>query len=152
MTHNLATSSTVNRIEWADAYFMASADNQPFEDVLLVTAKRVYCDLAATAAVDIIRRSSTNTAWRTVSPIDVYKTASQIMDEGKVFVHEYARVDDHGIQVCINAASVEDDDVMWRALDMLADALKYLEGHHGTVYFGEELRFQSTEISWSVTH
>ena len=36
------SSNTVNRIEWADVYFTASADKEPFEDVLIVTAKSTY--------------------------------------------------------------------------------------------------------------
>ena len=145
-------SNTVNRIEWADAYFMASADMEPFEDVSIVTAKSTYLELACAAAVDILMRQSTKTSNFRLYREEVLDYAALIMNEGKVFIQEHVKVTSEGISVCINAANVDDEDVVWRALDLLADALGELDGSPGTVYFGEPLRFTSTEISWSTTH
>ena len=145
-------SNTVNRIEWADAYFTASADNEPFEDVSIVTAKSAYAELAYTAAADILLRQSTKTSNFQLYQGDVLECAARIINEGKVFVQEHVKVTPEGISICINAANVEDEDVVWRALDLLADALGELDGAQGTVYFGEELRFTSGEIPWSNTH
>lgn len=146
------SSNTVNRIEWADVYFTASADKEPFEDVLIVTAKSTYLELAYTAAADILLRQSTRTSQSRLYQTDVLNYALHIMNEGKVFVQEHVKVAPDGISICINAVDVDDENVVWRALDLLADALGELDGSHGTVYFGEELRFTNDEISWSNTH
>lgn len=144
-------SNTVNRIEWADAYFTASANKEPFEEVSIVTAKSMYLELAYTAAVDIMLKQASNVTPSFIqSAMIAY--ADYIMNEGKVYVHEHVKVADEGISICINAVDVDDEDVVWRALDMLADALRELDGAQGTVYFGDPLRFSCSEISWSVTH
>jgi hypothetical protein len=59
---------------------------------------------------------------------------------------------DNGITVCVNAVSVENDDVVWRALDMLADAIRHLDGQIGNVFFGDKLYFSSSEIQLATTH
>lgn len=147
MTTSVSVGSTLNRIEWADAYFTASADKEPFEDVHIVTAKSVYLDLAYTAAADIVY----NTYNRIISD-EVFKVAHRLMDEKKIHVQEHVKVSEEGISVCINATNINDDDVMWRGLDMLADALHYLNGSQGTVYFNNPLHFSSSEIQWATTH
>lgn len=146
------SSNTVNRIEWADAYFAASADKEQFEDVSIVTAKSVYLELACTAAADILLRRSTKTSNFQLYQGDVFDCAAHIMNEGKVFVQEHVKVTPEGISICINAVDVDNEDVVWRALDLLADALSELDGVYGTVYFGEELRFTGGEIPWINTH
>lgn len=146
------SSNTVNRIEWADVYFTASADREPFEDVSIITAKSAYLELAYTAAADILLRQSTKTSNFQLYQGDVLEYAAHIMNEGKVFVQEHVKVAPEGISICINAANVDNEDVVWRGLDLLAGALEELDGAHGTVYFGEHLRFTSEEISWSTTH
>lgn len=145
-------SNTVNRIEWADVYFTAAANKEPFEDVSIVTAKSAYLELACTAAADILLSRCTKTPCFRLQQHDVFEYAQHIMDEGTVFVQEHVKVSPEGIYVCINAVNVEEEDVVWRALDMLANALEILNGAQGTVYFGEELRFSSSEIPWSTTH
>ena len=146
------SSNTVNRIEWATAYFTASADNEPFEDVSIITAKSAYLELACTAAADMLLRQSTKTSDARLHQTDVLDCAAHIMNEGKVFIQEHVKVAPEGISICINAVNVEDEDAVWRALDLLADALGELDGAHGTVYFGDVLRFTSGEIPWSNTH
>lgn len=148
MTAVSSNTAVANRIEWADVYFTASADKEPFEDVEIVTAKNSYLDLAFIAAADIVMKGHTNGA---PAIDDVHRLAKIIMDDHKIFVQEHVEVSAERISICINALTV-DDDVVWRALDMLAVALEQLDGGAGTVYFGEKLRFSSSEIAWGTTH
>lgn len=143
----MSTDTTTNRIKWADLYFAACSEKETFEDVTIVTAKSEYANLAFQAAAELILQTSHN-----IVQDDVLQTAQVIMDAGKVHIQEYVRVNDVGITVCINAVSVEDEDVVWRALDMLADALQHLDGSHGTVYFGNNLQFSSAEVQIATTH
>lgn len=148
---NTVSSNTTlaNRIAWADVYFTAEAGREPFEDVEIVTLKSSYLDLALVAAADILLKERSNSV---PSTDDVMNIAKLIMDDHKIFIQEHVNMSSEGITVCINAASLDDEDVVWRALDMLADALEHLDGAHGTVYFGEQLRFSSNEIVGGVLH
>lgn len=138
---------TINRIEWADAYFAAATTGEPLEDVTIRTARSTYADLAYTAAAEILLRESPQLS---IAAFD--EVAKKIIDEGRVFVQEHVDITNDGISICINAYSVENDEVTWRALDMLAVALEHLDGKTGTVYFGEPLRFSSQELGWVITH
>lgn len=149
MTTVSNTGPKPNHIAWADVYFTASANHEPFEDVEIVTAKSSYLNLALVAAADIIMKESLSAA---PSPVDVSNIATLLMDDRKVFVHEHVKVAPEGISICINAITLDDEDAVWRALDMLADALEHLDGAHGTVYFGTPLHFSSSEISWNTVH
>lgn len=142
-----SSGSTINRIEWSDVYFAASANTEPFEDVSIVTAKSVYLDLVYMAAADIVIAHQ----GRIISK-EVFRVAQYLMDEQKIFTQEQVKVTPDGISIIINAVDINNDDVMWRALDMLADALLHLDGSHGIVYFNEPLHFSSNEIQWSTTH
>lgn len=141
------STNTTNRIEWADLYFTACSEKETFDDVAIVTAKSEYTNLAFQAAADLMLRTSRN-----ITQTEVLQTAAFIMDAGKIHIQEYVKVNDNGITVCINATSVEDEDAVWRALDMLADALQHLDGSYGTVYFGDELHFSSSEVQLATTH
>lgn len=143
------TGPTVHRIEWANAYFVAAAYGEPLEDVTIKTTRSVYVDLAYLAAAEIVLRYK-NGHLLNQSVFD--KVAKMIIDDGRVFVQEHVEVTNGGIFVCINAHTVENDEVTWRALDMLATALEHLDGKTGTVYFSEPLRFTSQELGWVITH
>ena len=149
MINSYALGPCVNRIEWADVYFTACANREVFSDVTIITAKSEYADLAFQAAADIALKATRSTY---PSQHVLHEIASFIMDENKVHSQEHVKVTDNGITVCINAISVEDEDVVWRALDMLADALQHLDGQPGVVYFGDKLYFSSSEIQLSTTH
>lgn len=143
----MSTDTTTNRIKWADLYFTACSEKEAFEDVTIVTAKSEYANLAFQAAADLMLQTSHEIIQK-----DVLRAAQVIMDAGKVHVQEYVKVNEVGITVCINAVSVDDEEVVWRALDMLADALQHLDGSHGTVYFGNNLYFSSAEVQIATTH
>lgn len=139
--------STCNRIKWAELYFTACAEHEVFEEVSIVTAKSEYANLAFQAAAEVVLESTGD-----ISQTELLKASAFIMDERKVHVQECVTVDSNGMSVCINATSVDDDDAVWRALDMIADALQHLGNDHGTVYFGEKLHFSSAEVQLATTH
>lgn len=52
---------------------------------------------------------------------------------------EYVKVEDSNIRVCVKMTPNEED-VMWKALDMVADALDKLDGHSGVIYFNTPIQ------------
>lgn len=146
------SSNTTNRIEWTAAYFTASAENEAFQDVSIVTAKSTYLDLACNAAAELLLTQSIGPTNFKLYHADVLLYASHLMNQNKIFVQEHVSVTAEGISICVNAVNVDDEDVVWRALDLLADALRELDGARGIVYFGDILRFKSSEIPWVNTH
>lgn len=137
-----------NRIEWARAYLEASSMNETFEDVHIVTAKS---ELVETACDLILAQADMFRVYDDADHQAVMVSARKLVDEGAVSVREYVKVDNSGIRVCINTETTEDPDAMWRALDMVADALQVLDGSHGTINFSNKLKFQSSEIPWFIT-
>lgn len=127
-------------IDWSSAYFFASAHNEEFEDVHVVTAKNEYVTLANELAL------------KSVSSIDdkeINHVTRSLIASQRLTVTESVTINDDGIKVVINAESVSDD-VMWRALDMLAQAIDQLDEKNGTIEFGEPLQFSLSEVPWVI--
>lgn len=133
-----------NRISWPAAYLAATSAQEKFEEVHVVTAKSEFVskahELAATALADQV-----------FSEQAVNALARQMIIAQRISVQESVTIDDVGMHVCINADSVEDDNVMWRALDMLADAMYQLDGNQGTITYGEPLAFGLSDVPWMIT-
>lgn len=138
--------SKSSHIKWADVYFNACANEEVFKDATIVTAKSEYVNTAFEIAADIVVRQTAQ-----LSSDKVLAVARCLIDKRKVYVYEYVRVDDAGITICINAENVEDEHAVWRALDMLADALRELDGAYGEVTVGHPLYFSANEVQWATT-
>lgn len=121
---------------WSDLYFYADAAREPFEDVTVVTARSQYFDLVYQIAADSVYRHTGMLSTSAVEPVAMALIASR-----KVHVQEHVRVDSTGITVCLDVPDTTNDDMMWRALDLVQQALDQLNGDEGTVYFGEDLWF-----------
>lgn len=113
------------RIDWSSLYFTAAAENEQFTDVQIVTAKSEYDRIVGELTFD---GSMTN-------PFSMPKSPN-------IEVREAVTVDDQGsFRVIIHADAVSDD-VMWKALDMVADAMYHLDGNSGTIYFSDAISFK----------
>ena len=113
------------RIDWSSLYFTAAAENEQFTDVRIVTAKSEYDRIVGELSFD---RSLAN-------PFALPEIPS-------VEVREAVTIDEHGsFRVIIHADAVSDD-VMWKALDMVADAMFHLDGNSGTIYFSAAISFK----------
>ncbi|TFG96113.1 hypothetical protein E4H12_11820 [Candidatus Thorarchaeota archaeon] len=131
-----------NSISWSDVYFYAEANKEPFQDVNIVTLKSYFTDKAYDRAI---------TELGMVDNDSLRRRACEIIDGGQVLVSEHVKVSSEGIRVVVDCAEVNDD-VLWTALDLLAQALETLEGSCGKVIFGEPTSFKTTEISWLNLH
>lgn len=113
------------RIDWSSLYFTAAAENEQFTDVQIVTAKSEYDRIVGELSFD---RSLAN--------------PFTLPDIPSVEVREAVTIDEHGgFRVIIHADAVSDD-VMWKALDMVADAMFHLDGNSGTIYFSDAISFK----------
>lgn len=139
------TQTPSNRIKWPSAIFEASSAQEPFEEVHVVTAKAAYVDKACELAGDQLLRGGS------ISEQDIARVAKQIISSQRLTVHESVTVNGDGMNIVINAENVEDDGIMYRALDMLADALDQLQGEEGTITFGDALSFSLAEVPWIIT-
>lgn len=112
------------RIDWSSLYFTAVAENEQFTDVQIVTAKSEYDRIAGDLTFD---SSMAN-------PFSMPKLPN-------IEVREAVTVDDQGsFRVVIHADAVSDD-IIWKALDMVADAMYHLDGNSGTIYFSDAISF-----------
>ena len=113
------------RIDWSSLYFTAAAENEQFTDVQIVTAKSEYDRIVSELSFD---RSLAN--------------PFTLPDVPSVEVREAVTIDEHGgFRVIIHADAVSDE-VMWKALDMVADAMFHLDGNSGTIYFSAAISFK----------
>lgn len=131
------------QIQWPSAYFEASSSREPFEDVHIITAKGEF-------AAKALELSAVSPA-KSFSESEIRKRAQQLIASQQITVTEFVSINETGITVCINADTVEDDNVMWRALDMLANALDQLDGTQGIITFGEPLKFTMSDVPWIIT-
>lgn len=137
-----------SKIDWSGVYFTAEAAREPFEDVNVVTTRAEYVNLASIAAVELLHEQHIECTTQNVS-----RMARTLIATSKVFVQEFVRVDENGmITVCVDVPDLRNDDVMWRALDLVAKALDQLDGHPGTVYYGEQKRFAVSEVPWIIAN
>lgn len=131
-----------NRISWPDLYFTAEATREAFEDVVVVTLKSDFVDRVYDRAIkEVGLKSQTRLS----------KRAYEIIQQQEIKVQERVEITKAGMKVIVNCNEVNEAAV-WRALDMLAQALDVLEGKVGTVPFGESVSFETTEIVWLHTH
>lgn len=124
------------RPDWTGVYFTADAEREPFEDVVIKTTRSKFLEIAMEAAADYLHRNG-----QTLTPELVNVAAVTLIAAKKVFVQEQVKVDETGIEVLVDVPSVERDDCLWRALDLVGQALDALDGKQGTIYFGEPLQY-----------
>lgn len=136
-----------NPSKWAEVVIAAESAKEPFEDVTIVTAKSAFVDLAYQAAADLIYRQGHALTDEKVNAI-----ARTLIGTQKVAVREHVSVSEAGITVCLNVADVNDEYVLWRAMDLLAKALDQLDGKTGVVAFSDDLMFSLSEVPWVLSH
>lgn len=127
--------------DWADAVFTASSMDEPFEDVTIVSTLQEFVKTAFEVAASVMYESQ----HKLDELHEVRQCAAILINEGKIVVQEHVTVTTMGITVCLNAPALDDDQVAYRAMTMVAEALDQLDGNHGTVKFGEPLRHSLRE-------
>jgi hypothetical protein len=128
--------SRVDSTIWPDVVIAAESSNEPFQEVTIVTARGMFLDVAMQAAAHICHEEG-----HTLTQDKVTKIARTLIAAEKIMVQEHVRVNSEGITVCLNVEDVEHEDVAWLAFDRVAQALDSLNGTHGVVTFGDNLRF-----------
>lgn len=137
----MQTQQHPSKLPWADVYFAAEAAREPFQDVTVITARSEYARLALLASADIIHNGNVPlTSGR------VQSLALLLISQGRITIQESVSIEDEAITAVINVPTTEDDDAMWKALDLVAEALDSLDGKSGKVYFGEQLKFSQADI------
>jgi hypothetical protein len=118
------------------------ADQRPkkFEDVEIVTAKMEFINQVYEAAATIAY-----TEYGQINPADVAQAARMLVLAQKIHVNESVTVSDKGFKVIINASTVDDNTSM-NAFRMILKALNQLDGSHGTMMFGDPVRFTLAEV------
>ena len=125
-------------INWTEMYLTADAAKESFTDVRIVTAKS-ECVKIASDLVFATTNRITN------------KLIQSVVDNSAIAVHESVAINADGeISVIMNADKI-DDAAVWRALDMVAEAMDQLDGSAGVVNLSGPITFTSTEIPW-LTH
>lgn len=119
------------RINWAELYLTAEAAKESFVDVRIVTARSEYDNIVAERRMEMAE----------LQPFDL------IQQHHNIPIKESVTITGSGeISVVVNTPDVSDD-AMWRALDLVADAMYQLDGKSGTVYFGEPIMFSNVGTS-----
>lgn len=112
------------KINWADLYLMAESESEPFADVRVVTARSEFDRLVAEQMFQYSEKCPFN--------------ATFVLD---VEVRESVTLSTTGeFSVVVDAPEVSDEAV-WKAMDMVAEAMDVLDGHAGVVHFSKPLRF-----------
>lgn len=132
---------STHNLDWASVVLTAEAAQEPFEEVMIVTARSKFAEQAYGIAYEM---------YRDVMPDDlteqnVKQTALLLIGTNKLFVQESVDINDNGITVTVNAPVITDEHSLY-ALDLIAKAMDQLDEQHGTVYFGEELRYSVAEV------
>jgi ribosomal protein L35AE/L33A len=65
--------------------------------------------------------------------------------------HEFVKIENCEIKVGIKS-NVSDEDVVWKALDMVAEALDRLDGRDGVVYFGADIQLSTPDTTSEYLH
>jgi hypothetical protein len=119
--------------------FHAEATKEAFRDMRIVTAASKYVDIAYNMALDNLKFIDD------IKDLDI--TVTSVINAQTFSVREYVDIGRDGILVCINAPII-DENAMLSSLDMVAEALRQLNGGKGTIYFGNELTFAIKDIPW----
>lgn len=113
-----------SKINWADLYLMAESEAEPFADVRVVTARSEFDRLVAEQMFSYSEQSPFGATF--VLDVEVRESVT-LSTDGE-------------FSVVINTPDVSDDAV-WKAMDMVAEAMNVLDGHAGVVYFSQPIRF-----------
>lgn len=123
------------KINWADLYLMAESEAEPFADVRVVTARSEFDRLVA----EQLFHYSEKYPFDTALVLDVEVRESVTLSTSGEF------------SVVIHADEVSDDAV-WKAMDMVAEAMDKLDGNAGVVYFSAPIRFTKQSNPSIVLH
>jgi hypothetical protein len=126
---------------WPEVVIAAASAREPFEDVVIVTARSQFIDLAFQAAADIV-----HTEGHALTQDKVHKVACTLIAAQKIVVQEHVRINSEGITVCLNVDDVNGEDIPWQALDYVARALDSLNGMHGVVLFSTDIQFTIADL------
>ena len=131
-----------HHINIPELYFLACAGDEIFQDAYIITAKSKYVDMA----FDIAGRNRD-----VVTDTNFMEAAARIINHQDYSVHESVEVKSDGISVCINSESINEE-AETKALNMVVEALRQLDGKHGVIYFGPPLHFSTTELPFFFQH
>lgn len=130
-----------NQPNWPQVVIAAEAEQEPFQDVTIVTAKGLFVNLALESAADLVY-----TEGHTLTTEKVRAIAIAMIAERKVMVQEHVRINSEGITVCLDVPNIDDETVQWIALDRLAKSLDHLDGCVGVVTFSGDLVFDIKDV------
>ena len=130
-------------IKWHEVIFYAEAIKESFRGARVITAQSKYVDIAYDIALNQLNYMDD------VKNLD--GAVARIINAQTHSVREYVDVGRDGFLVCINAPVI-DELVTLRSLDLVAEALKQLNGNMGKIYFGDKLTFTTKDIPWLFKH
>jgi hypothetical protein len=139
-THLLSHST---KISWPDVYLTAEADQEHFEDVSILSLKGYYTEKVYDQAIADVGCEDAE---------KLMKRVRQIINEGQTYVQEHVKISSSGMRVVLDCENVNNEEVLWSALDMLASAMERLDGHHGKVSFSALRAFTLTDVVWLNHH
>jgi hypothetical protein len=140
-TANIATPTS--NISWADVYFTAEAQREPFADANIITLKSYLTEKAYEIAIQ--ENGFINTP-------SLFPRVCELFNQGTMSEAEHVEISREGIRIVINSETVDDEDAIWHALDLLADAMDHLGSSPGIVRFGSPVRYKAADISWLNLH
>lgn len=128
-------------IDWPDLVFTAGANDEPFQELTVITLRSLYdtkCHERAIAQVPFNEHT-----WEE----DIHKRANEIMDEGSIRVREMVAVDKgYKTLVVIDDKEVNDNTIN-KALSMLEQSKI-----PGVTYFGHFVAFTSVQMEEYYQH
>ena len=133
--------SSNHSVDWSSAIFAADALGEPFDDITIQSTRNVFIERALEAAADVLHESAI-----TLTTENVPRVAAVMVGTGKIHVQESVVVGDQGITVTVNVGDIDNEESAYRAMRLVADALDHLDGAHGTMYFGQELKYSLSDV------
>lgn len=120
-----------------DLILHAERDQWAFEDVSIITTKGYFLDRAVELLPgELLARNNA---------LDIKDRVSDVIVNRSLTVSEFVDFTTTPLTVCMNVDRIGDDEV-YRAADMVIEAIDKMNGARGTIHFGSELSYTPDEV------
>jgi len=136
-----------NIAQFNQTIFTAVAEQQPLEEVQTITMKGEFTRLVEQQAMSNLVRNK-----KCLSTKAMLNEINRIFKDNLIHVQESVTVDRDGVSVVVDAIRMEDDTTIMRVFRLISQALDQLDGHYGTINFGDPVTFTKQDIPWLTLH
>jgi hypothetical protein len=133
--------------DWSDVYFLATSENQPFDQAKIITTKTAFRNQIYQQALSVVLDKYPNWGYRDNKRAENFlrKTERELLKkcEGSVcegVTHLY----DGTIQIVVNVDDVNTDEAIERALQLYSEFTSDNKSHR----FEKQIKFSATDFNF----